>query len=208
VRFKNPEVEVFLQAGSQPAPVLVIREGLASGTVELFDETAKLVRTVELTKADGFFEPAALSLPADGQIYRLRLTSGRAHGWEVQHDRNCRLTAYDPAHLQLPELLPRAYGFLQDGAKEVKVRLEATGEGFHMATLYDPSGQPVATVRRFVDFEDPGRYELELKASVSGETAAWSLELCNLRVLSIEGMERYWATSADDLFNPERPAIR
>jgi len=31
VRFKNPEVEVFLQAGSQPAPVLVIREGLASG---------------------------------------------------------------------------------------------------------------------------------------------------------------------------------
>ena len=100
-------------------------------------------------------------------------------------------------------IYPRATGFLKAGSKEVKVRIEALGEGFHSATLYDPAGYPLSTVRKFVDLNDPNRYEVELVAPVSGDPRGWSLEVCNARVLSVEGLLPYWAGDAQQLFNPE-----
>lgn len=205
-RFKNADAEVFLRTMDGNAPVLVIREGLAEGKVELFDTAGKLMQSVSLENTSDYFEPAALVLPAGKSLYRLRLSSNKAYGWQVQSDHRVRMTVFDPAGVHLQQLFPQAVGFLREGAKEVKIRLEAMGEGFHMATLYNPAGQPVATVRHFIDFQDPGRYELELKAPVSGGARGWSLELCNLKVLSIEGLLPYWAAAEKELFNPERPS--
>lgn len=206
IRFKNPEAEVFLRPMGNDAPILVIREGLVEAAVELFDAAGRLVQRIELNKTSEFFEPAVLTLPAGQPFYRLRLSSQKAYGWQIQSDRSTRVTVFDSSGVQLPQILPRAVGFVRDGSKEVKVRLEAMGEGFHAATLYDPIGRPVSTVRHFVDFQDPGRYELQLKAPVSGDLRGWSLEICGLKVLSIEGMLPYWAASEVELFNPERPA--
>ncbi len=207
-RFKMPDAEVFLHVRDRPAPILIVREGLAEGRVELFDGAGKTLQNVSLKETSNYFEPAMLHLPGGGGLFRLRLTSGNAFGWQVHRDRSARMTVVDAAGQHLPQLLPRAVGFLREGTKEVKIRLEAMGEGFHTATLYDPAGQPVATVRHFVDFQDPGRYELELKALVSGDPSGWAVELCNLKVLSIEGMLCYWATDLTELFNPERPTAR
>ena len=167
-----------------------------------------MLQNVALNDTGNYFEPAVLSLRGDGGLFRLRLTSGDAYGWQVHRDQSARMTVVDAAGQQLPQMLPRAVGFLREGAKEVKIRLEATGEGFHMAALYNPAGQPVATVRHFIDFQDPGRYELELKAPVSGDTRGWALEMCNLKVLSVDGLLPYWADDEGELFNPERPGAR
>ena len=203
-RFKSPEVEVFLHVADRPAPVLVIREGLAEGNCTLYDAAGKVVQHVSLADVGKYFEPAVLNLPAKGGLFRLCLTSGKAFGWQIHRDRSTRMTVVDATGHQLGQLLPRAVGFASEGGREVKIRFEAVGEGFHAATLYDPAGRPVATVRHFIDFQDPGRYELELKAAISGSTRGWSLEMCNLKVLSIDGLLPYWADQEAELFNPER----
>ena len=266
-RFRNAEVEVCLQpAGQKPAPVMVIREGLAEGRAELTDGTGRTMHVFELRDTTRFFEAAVFML-TDQDTCRLRLTGAKVKGWQIQYDATARMTVYDPSCVQLPYLFPRAYGHLIDGAKEVKVRVEARGEGFHSVTLYDPAGNPAATVRHFVDFQDPGRYELELKAPVSGDPAeltardhpvgqavpayspgspaategllsrqanprrtaeppalhgaqnrgrderelktpvsgdpaAWSLQIDDAKILSIEGFSPYWATDPAELFNP------
>ena len=207
-RFKAPEVEVFLHVSDRPAPILVVREGLTEGRVTLFDAAGSTIQQVSLNNACNYFEPAVLNLPANAGLLRLRLTSSDAFGWQVHRDRSARMTVVDAAGRYVPQMLPRAVGFLREGANEVKIRFEAMGEGFHTATLYNPAGQPVATVRHFIDFQNPGRYELELKAVVSGGTRGWTLEMCNLKVLSIDGLLPYWADDEVELFNPERCDIR
>lgn len=207
-RFKAPDVEVFVQVDDRPAPILVIREGLAEGRITLFDVAGNTLQQVLLKDAGNYFEPAVLNLPGSGRLFRLRLTSGDAFGWQVHRDRAARMTVVDVGGRHMPQMLPRAVGFLQEGAREVKIKFEAMGEGFHTATLYSPAGRPVATVRHFIDFQDPGRYELELKAVVSGDTRGWSLEISNLKVLSIDGLLPYWADDEVELFNPERSDIR
>lgn len=203
-RFKAPDVEVFLHVSDRPAPILVIREGLAEGRITLFDVAGNTLRQVLLKDAGNYFEPAVLNLPGNRGLFRMRLTGGDAFGWQVHRDRAARMTVVDVAGRHMPQMLPRAVGFVREGAKEVKIRFEAMGEGFHTATLYNPAGRPVATVRHFIDFQDPGRYELELKTVASGDTRGWALEVCNLKVLSIDGLLPYWADDEVELFNPER----
>lgn len=206
VQLKNPEVIVHLRpAPDKTAAVLVIREGLDEGKVELLNERGEIVKTTELRNDGEYFEAAAFTLPSGGQTWTLRLTSRKAKAWQIQHDANSKLVVLDTTGVQMPYLMPRAYCYLGDGASEVKVRLEAIGEGFHSATLYDPAGRPVSAVRHFIDFGDVNRYEFELKAPLAGDAAGWSLELCKVKVLSVEGLLPYYADGAADLFNPERP---
>ncbi|HOW69100.1 MAG TPA: SUMF1/EgtB/PvdO family nonheme iron enzyme [Phycisphaerae bacterium] len=201
-RFRSAEVEVGLRpAGQSPAPVMVIREGLAEGKAELIDGAGRRVRVFELRDAARFFEAAVFTLSGQ-DTYRLRLTGAGVRGWQIQRDASGRMTVHDPGCVQLPFLFPRAYGYLTEGVGQVKVRFEAVGEGFHGVTLYDPAGKPVAAVRHFIDFQDPGRYELELKAPVGGEVAGWSLQIDEARVLSIEGFSPYWASDPAELFHP------
>jgi hypothetical protein len=203
IRFVNPAVEMYLRVESNAsAPIILIREGLAQGKVTIDDIRGKSITTETFAKDQRMIEARSLVLPKPG-VYRLRYESRDAYAWQVQWDDRCKLTVVDPKHIQLPSLLPRAYGCLRPETKEVKIRFEATGEGFHKATLYDPSGKIVSTVRKFVDFEDVGRYEVILTAPVSGEPNGWSLELYKLKVLSIDGMMPYWSIGRDELFMPE-----
>jgi formylglycine-generating enzyme required for sulfatase activity len=203
IRFVNPAVEAYLRVeNSESAPILLIREGLAEGKVTIDDVRGKPVAAESFTNVRNIFEARSIALPGPG-VYRLRCESRDAYAWQVQWDRRCRLTVVDPKHIQLPSLLPRAYGCLRPGATEVKIRFEATGEGFHKAALYDPQGRIVATAQKFVDFEDVGRYEVQLTAPVSIDANGWALELYKLKVLSIDGMMPYWASAREDLFIPE-----
>jgi len=110
-------------------------------------------------------------------------------------------------------LFPRAFGFVREGVSQVKISLEAIGEGFHTASLYNTEGDIAATVRHFVDRDDKGRYELPLAPAPPcflakarrGEDAGgkWSVEVSKARVIATEGFLPYWATTAEELFNPE-----
>lgn len=201
-RFLNPQVELYLRPRDS-ANIMVIREGLATGHLELWDMSGELLLTRRIAQADQMFEAHALSLPGTGRVYRIRLSSPKAFGWQIHCDRQTDVTVYDPQNVQMPFLLNRAYGSVQSGASKVVVKFEAMGEGFHSAVLYDPNGSPVRAVRHFVDFEDPGRYELILEADVIGPNEGWSLELNHLKVLQIEGFLPYWSNRSEELFNPE-----
>ena len=207
IRFVNPAIEAYLRVeDSEPAPILLIREGLAEGKVAIDDLRGKPVAAELFANDRRMFEARSIVLPGPG-VYRLRCESRDAYAWQVQWDRRCRLTVVDSENIQLPSLLPRAYGCLRPGATEVKIRFEASGEGFHKAALYDPQGRIVSTVQKFVDFEDVGRYEVQLTAPVSNDTNGWSLELYKLKVLSIEGLMPYWASDKENLFIPEQSAV-
>ncbi|MGE5608930.1 MAG: hypothetical protein ACM359_06735, partial [Bacillota bacterium] len=205
VRVERPEVEIYLQPQSgKPAPILVVCEGHAQGRAELYDLAGQCVRAFDLKDDLRVFQAAALVLPEGKAVYRLRLTSPKARAWQVHYDGASRATVYDPVGSAVSDLYPRAYGFVEEGAKEISIKLEAMGEGFHMATLYDPQGRPVRTVRQFVDFQDPGRYELELKTAVSGGGVGWSVEVYKAKVIGVKGMLPYWAGDGEQLFHPER----
>ncbi len=206
LRFKSRAVELFLKPRvAAPVPVVIAREGPASGVAELFDASGVRLVEVRLAEATRPVQCARIELPARPPWLRLRLAGPEVFGWQVQHDRRLAVVVADPRGEQLPFLLPRAFGRLADGALEVTLRFEAQGEGYHAATLHDPAGVPVRRVRRFVEFEDPGRYELELKAAVNGPRAGWSLELNAVKVLRAEGFLPYWSASAEDWFHPEQP---
>jgi formylglycine-generating enzyme required for sulfatase activity len=213
VRVERPEVEVYLQpVKNGAAPLMVVREGHAEGRGELLDSAGKRLAAFDLNDSQRVFEASALSLPLSGGMCRLRLSSAKAKAWQIHYDAASRLTVYDPTGEQIPHLYPRAYGYLQEGTKQIVVKLEAMGEGFHSATLYDPQGRPVKTVRHFVDFEDPGRYELELKMEskepLTAEGGFWSLEVYKAKVLSVKGILPYWASEPGQLFHPEREGGR
>lgn len=206
LRLDQPQAELFLKGTpGQSSAVMLIVEGQTPGVAELFDSSGKIVKAMTFKGTAREFEPAAFVVPSTGGTYRLHLNSPGAQAWQVHYDGHTRVTVYDTGMNLLPVIYPRATGFLKEGAKEVKVKLEAVGEGFHAATLYDPAGHPVAVVRKFVDFQDPNRYEVELKAPVTGESRGWSLEVYNAKVLSIDGLLPYWAGDNQQLFNPERP---
>lgn len=211
LRFKSREVELYLKPiGSAEAPLVVVREGLAEGRAELTDPADRpdqRLASVRLGDSARLVESARLTVPAGAPWLRLRLTSPDAFGWQVQHDRRVAAVLADSRGALLPFLLPRAFGTLAEGVSEVNLRLEVTGEGFHSATLFDPAGVPVRRVQRFVDFEDPGCYELELKAPVTGPRQGWSLELNAVKVLRVEGFLPWWSARAEDWFNPEQCGV-
>ncbi len=209
LRLDQQRVEAYLRGGGgRTAAVMLIVEGQSAARAELFDPSGKVVRTIAFDRPSRQFQPVVLTLPGDSGIYRLSLTAETANAWQIHYDAHTRVTVCDPGLHLLPVIYPRATGFLKEGAREVAVRVEAMGEGFHSVTLYTPSGQVAAAARKFVDLGDVNRYVVELKAPVSGDARGWSLEVCNGRVLSIDGFLPYWAGDRDQLFNPERPGDR
>lgn len=207
LRVEQPNVDVYVKPNSAAAPLMLIKEGHATGTAQLFDPVGRLLQTFSFPDANRMFEAVALTLPkADGPCL-LRFTSGSARGWQVHYDASVRAVVHDAKGTALPDLFPRAYALLDDGATSISIRLEAMGEGFHAATLYDPAGNPVRTVRHFVDFEDPGRYELELKHESGSLDASgpWSVEVVKSKVIGARGLAPWWSPRAEELFHPEHP---
>lgn len=226
------KVQCFLRAdGRDAGPVLVVQEGLANGRVEVFGPQGRAIQTWDLDDTSELFQPALFTIPADGQVYSLRLTSDGARAWEVHTDARTDLVLHSLKGENLHAVYPRAYGCIRDDAedeiveedtgrrdaegKKIKVKkaLEGLvikflveGEGFHTATLYNPDGEIVATTREFIDFQDPGRYEMVLKAHVPARPGpGWGLEVYKAEISSIKGFLPYWSGEAEEWFNPERP---
>lgn len=207
LRFKKPELELFIQPRTHDdVPLVVVREGLAMGTVELYTADGKVHRRMTLDRVSDLIQSVRLDVPARERWLRLRLQSQKAAGWQVQYDQRLGIVAPDKHGELLPFLLPRAYGVTKNAAREIKLHFEVTGEGFHSAVLFDPAGVPVRRVGKFVDFGDQGRYELELSMPSNGQQQGWSLELNGVRILKTEGFLPYWSAGQQDWFNPETEA--
>lgn len=200
----TPRVELFARTtGAAAAPVLVIAEGLVPSRVEVYRLDGSLLGRHELVGGLQPVRAAALELPAGAGVCRLKLLSDGAVTWQIHHDAASAWVLHDRLGRHIPGFYPKAFGFLREGAREVVIRFEAMGEGFHSVVLYDSAGNPVGAVRHFVDLGDPGRYEMTLKAPVGGPSGGWALEVFNARVLAVDGLLPYWSCRAEDLFNPE-----
>jgi hypothetical protein len=204
IRLRDRKVQFFLRrTGDRPAPVMLIRGGLTTGTVKLLDSAGKLIEHFELKDNKRFFEAATFNLPEVGEVYRVLVDSPEAWEWQLHHDGGSDMIVYDSSWAQMHELRPKAYCFTKPGAEQIKLKLEAKGEGFYLAMLFDPQGRPVEAVRYFVDLGDPGRYVQELVAPIRGGEAGWSVQIYGFKVLEAEGILPYWSETADQLFNPE-----
>jgi formylglycine-generating enzyme required for sulfatase activity len=204
-RLDGGRVELFLRrCAVLHAPIMLILEGTATGRAELFDASGRCVRTFGFVDDSRLFQPVTFELPDGGAFCRLRLEAPGANAWQIHSDAGTMVTFHEPDGRDLPNLFPRAFGFVGEGTAQVKVILEAVGEGYHTATLYDPEGNPAGSVRHFVDRDDKGRYEVPLAASVAGRFGKWSLEVSKARVIGTEGFKPYWAPTAEDLFDPEQ----
>ena len=201
-RLEGGYIEAYVK-GRKNAPVMIIMEGMTTGRANLFNTSGIRVQGFELTNDGRLFQAVIFLLPEQGRIFRLTLDASGANAWQVHYDGDTQVTFYDPTGRHLPNLFPRAFGFVREGASQVKISLEAIGEGFHTASLYNIDGDIAATVRHFVDRDDKGRYELPLAASTEGQAGKWSVEVSKARVIATEGFLPYWATTAEELFNPE-----
>jgi hypothetical protein len=111
---------------------------------------------------------------------------------------------HTPTWRELEALTPRAYFRLKPGAKEVRLTLEADGEGFKGAVLYDPQGNPAAVTERFVEYGDTKHHQYLLKAAVPAAQGSglWSLDLQQVSVSGAEGLLPYVSTRAEAFFIP------
>ena len=209
LRLKQPHAEIYVQAANgQPAPLLVVREGLARGAAELFDSQGRSVERVEQVDSAQLVQSSVLRVPGESPWYRLCLDSEDAYAWQIHSDHRTKIIVVDRANQLLPDILPRAYGSAESGATEISVRFAAQGEGFHSATLFDPQGVPVQRVQKFVEFEDPGRYELQIAVPITGPRDGWSLEIHNLQVVAITGMAPYWSALRESSFHPGKSSVK
>lgn len=207
LRLKGDSAQMFLRnREGASAPVLVILEGLTQGRVELFDASGKSLQSAELNAENRLFQPIAFTLPPGDGVCRLKVRAAGANAWQVHHDAASILTILDPKAELLEDICPRAYGYIKPGAAEIKILFEAVGEGYHTITLYDPTGNVAGASEQFVDFDDKGRYEVEMTVPIEGDSLdGWALEVFNAKILKIEGFLPYWAGRPDELFNPEQP---
>jgi formylglycine-generating enzyme required for sulfatase activity len=207
VRLDAPAVECFLaRAAEGPAAVSLLLEGPATGSATLYDAAGGVLATRQLGDAGELFQRTAFALPEGAGFCRLRLVAEPGHAWQLHRDRATRLVVLDPSGALVPRLFPHACAFVRKGAKEIKVTLEAMGEGFHTATLYDAGRVPLAALRHFVDRDDTGRYVLALAAPVAQAQETIELEVGSGKVLATDGLLPYWACTPEELFNPEKGA--
>lgn len=105
---------------------------------------------------------------AGGGPYRIELKSADTRAWDLITSQPVRRVFHTPTWKDLESLTPRVYFRLRPGAKEVRLTLEADGERFKGAVLYDPQGIPVTVTERFVEYGDTKHHQYELKAAVPG----------------------------------------
>lgn len=210
MRLDQERADLLVQNGTNhAAAVLIVLEGTGDGRAELLDAAGKVVQARDLRKDNTYFQAATFALPPGRAVYRVRLAGRKSNAWQVHHDAATRVTVHDPGFEHLANLYPRAYGYRKPGATAARLQLEVAGEGFHSATLYDPDGNPVASVRHFVDFQDEKTYKIELKATIDDRrTDGWALEVYSAKVVKAEGLEPYWACEPGQLFRPESPSAK
>jgi iron(II)-dependent oxidoreductase len=192
------EAEMIIRAHEPGAQLAIVLEGADPGRVDVLDESGRVVQLIDLNAPRQAVHCRGTTLP-DAGTYRLRLAASSERAWQVHGDGDSAACLVAPVLEDVESLYPRAYGSVRSGAEEIKLTFEIEGEGFHRAVLFDPQGNPAASVEQFIGFEDFGRYRMELTAPVTDTSGPWSLEVYEARVVAQEGFLPYWAASPEAL---------
>jgi hypothetical protein len=218
-RIEVDRLQAFVRNHSdEVAVVMVVREGMVPGRVLVLDRGGETVADLQMRAADRMYEGTCVPVPPRGEVL-LRLETVDGRGWQIHADERSRVTLYNRFDRwrgkavqerqvgTLTGIFPRAYGFAEQDARHLKVRVAAVGEGFHRAALISPDGDTVAAFSRFIEYGDEGRYVADLEADTEPGARGWALELSDVEIAVLEGFSAYWAPSVRDLFQPETEAL-
>ena len=125
--------------------------------------------------------------------------------WDVVTAQPTPTVLMTPRFVGLEYVTPRLFTVPKADASAIELTLVGEGEGFKKAVLCDPDGRAVATLARFVDLGDKGRFEYKLSAPVppSQRNGLWSLTLQDVSLTEAQGLPPYFATSAQSFFSPQ-----
>ena len=206
----------FRKTGTGPLSLVVIHKGAWKGPGEaiLMSPSGAVARQVAFPAEAVVLQRNTLTLadapPGD---YLLKLRSPPVpsdHGswitWDVVTAQATATVMMTPRFEGMQYVTPRLYAVPSRDATRIELTLVGQGEGFKKAVLYSPSGRAAATLARFVDLGDKGRYEYTLSAPVppAERTGLWSLVLQDVALSAASGLSPYFATSPDSFFQPGR----
>lgn len=183
LRLKGEKIELLPQG---KGILMIILEGLEEGDVTVYDGQGKIKRRYEL-KGEKIFKRATIHIEGG---YKVLLLSSQRAIWEVHYEPTIELKIYDPDFVNLPNIYPKAYCDVAEGAKLVRLRVRMEGEGFHKAVIYEPEGRIVAVGEKFIDLGDVNAYEMEITAPVKEgiPRKGWAVEIYDCDVLEVEGL--------------------
>lgn len=202
--FRAASGTVLLQAEDPKKPVdlvLLRQMGLSPASIRVTDAAGKEITAHSLPATGEPLQYAKLRLPAGGP-FRIELKSAESRAWDLITAQRTRRVFHTPDWKNLEALTPRLYFRLQPGAKQVALTLEAEGEGFKGAVLYDPQGNPAGVAEHFIDYGDTKHHQYTLKVPVPAKEAGglWSLDLQQVSVSQAEGIQPYVSTSPAGYF--------
>jgi hypothetical protein len=191
LRLKGEKIEIDLQGEGE---VLIVLEGLNEGKAILYNSKGAIVKQGEL-RGEKLFK--SVNFKIDKGKWRVVLLGGESAIWEVHYDKRIIPTIYDPSFSELANIYPRANCVVKEGARQIRIKLKAKGEGFHKALIYDPKGRLAGAVEKFIDLGDENTYEMEVKVEVgkSIKKEGWGIEIYNCEVTEVEGLSPFLYTS-------------
>lgn len=195
---------------TKPVELVLLRHvGTSPASVRVSDASGKETSAQQLPATGEPLQYAKLRLPAGGP-YRVEIRSDDTRAWDLITSEATRRVFHAPDWKNLEALTPRLYFQVPKGAREVNLTLEAEGEGFKGAVLYDGDGNVAGALAKFVDFEDTKRYTYPFKVAVPAgqDGRLWSLDLQAVSISKAEGITPYVSTHPDAFFLPGRPAAK
>ncbi len=198
--------EMYLQAvdRKQPVRLVLLRHvGLSPATIRITDPRGKSVASADLPGTGEPLQYASFRLPVGGP-YRIEIRSELTRAWDILTDEPTLSVFHTPDWKNLEALTPRVYFRVPAGSREVNLTLEAEGEGYKGAVLYDSGGRVAGALERFVDFQDTKHYSYPFRVQVpDGEAGKlWSLDLAEVSVSKAEGALPYISTNPVAFFMP------
>lgn len=205
---------LYLEAvdGKKPTDLVLLRHvGPSPAQLRVTDPAGKEVARQDLPATGEPLQYAKLRLPAGGP-FRVEIRSETTRAWDLITSTATRRVFHTPDWKNLEALTPRLYFQVPKGAREVDLTLEAEGEGFKGAVLYDGDGNVAGALAKFVDFEDTKRYTYPFKVAVPAgqDGRLWSLDLQQVSISKAAGIAPYVSTNPEAHFTPGQanPAAR
>jgi hypothetical protein len=206
-RAASGTVTLQAEASTKTIDLVLLRQmGLSPASIRVTNLAGKEIAAQELPATGEPLQYAKVRLPAGGP-FRVELKSENSRAWDLITAQRTRRVFYTPDWKNLEAFTPRLYFRLQPGAKNVALTLEAEGEGFKGAVLYDPQGNVAGTTENFVDYGDTQHHQYTLRVPVPAKQAEglWSLDLQQVSVSKAEGILPYVSTNPAAYFVPGRP---
>jgi hypothetical protein len=197
---------LYLQAVDSKRPVdlvLLRHAGLSPASVRVLDANGRLAASRSLEATGEPLQYARLRFGPGGP-YRVELESRETRAWDLITAEPARRVFHVPAWKHLEALTPRLYFRTAPGARQIRLRFEAEGEGFKGAVVYDPRGNVTGLLSQFIEYDDTKHHSYDLAVSVreGSESGLWSLDLQDVSVSRAEGMTPYVSTSPAAYFIP------